>query len=295
MDPILEPSLPGLEPYYHDGLITIYRGDCQQIAPRLAQVDLLLTDPPYGIGVCPRGTIESTPTERSRRKSSIRAACTRFEPVTWDSAPPASWLLQMLMDRARWAVLWGGNYYSAMSPSSCWLVWDKKVPTGVGFADCELAWTNLRRAVRVFRWRWSGMLQEDMSNKELRVHPTQKPVPLMTWCIGLAKGVRSILDPFMGSGSTLIAAQRLGIRAIGIDQHEPYCASAVARLQEDRLRFPPGSAEPNSTPLRPCSSNPVSRLSSGGSGPVPVRPRDGWVPRKRRAAKRSCRSSGSGA
>lgn len=228
------PILGQIRPYYHDGLVTIFHGDCRQIAPLLPQCDVLLTDPPYGIGVCPRGTIGSDPTLRSRRRHRIRARCTRFRPVTWDSAPPDPWVLEMLVSRARWAILWGGNYYPRMPRASCWLVWDKRVPVGVGWADAELAWTNLRRAVRLFRWRWSGMLQEDMRNKERRVHPTQKPVPLMEWCLSKVPGVRSVLDPYMGSGSTLVAAQRLGIRAVGIEQDEGYCAAAVERIREDR-------------------------------------------------------------
>ncbi len=218
-------SAPPVPPYYDDGLITIYRGDCRQIVPWLPRFDLLLADPPYGIGVAPKGTVGGT--------AKARIPSTRFRPVTWDSAPPPPWLLEMLIDHAKWAVLWGGNYYRSLGRSSCWLVWDKR-NDATSFADCELAWTNFRRAVRIYRWRWNGMLQEDMRNKELRVHPTQKPVSLMTWCIGWAKGATSILDPFMGSGTTLVAAQRLGLRAVGIERDESYCAAAVRRLQEDK-------------------------------------------------------------
>lgn len=235
--PFSAASLAHLSPFYDDGLITIYHGDCRRIVPQLPPVDLLLTDPPYGINVAPKGQVGGAP--HARIKS------TRFKPVTWDSAPPPPWLLEMLISHARASVLWGGNYYRSLAPASCWLVWDKRNDK-TSFADCELAWTNFKRAVRIFRWRWSGMLQEDMKNKERRVHPTQKPVPLMSWCIGWAKAPTSILDPFMGSGTTLIAAQRLGLRAIGIDQDKAYCAASVARLREDKERShapEPGSAK----------------------------------------------------
>lgn len=91
-------------PYYRKNGITIYHGDCRKIAPLLDRCDLLLTDPPYGIGVCPTGTIGDSRRKRARRI----ALCTRFKPVTWDDHPPAPWVLQMLISRARWSVLWGG-------------------------------------------------------------------------------------------------------------------------------------------------------------------------------------------
>lgn len=216
------PTAPRLgHPYYDDGQITIYLGDCRQVAPLLPTFDLLLADPPYGIGLAPNGR--------------VGRGGTQFEPVTWDSAPPAPWVLQMLISRARWQVLWGGNYYEGLARATCWLVWDKVNGT-TNFADCELAWTNYRRAVRMLRWRWCGALQQDMQNKETRVHPAQKPVPLLEWCMGWVPEARTVLDPYMGSGSTLVAAQRRGLRAVGIDSHEPYCALAVQRLQEDRAR-----------------------------------------------------------
>ncbi len=261
----------GIRPYWSDGQVTIYHGDCRQIVPLLPTVDLLLTDPPYGINVCARGTIGSDPTPRSRRRHRIAARCTRFGRVTWDAAPPEPWVLEMLISRAKWAVLWGGNYYPRMERATCWLVWDKKVPSGVGFAHAELAWTNLNRAVRLFRWRWSGMLQEDMAKKERRVHPTQKPVALMEWCIGKARGAQTILDPFMGSGTTLLAARRAGLTAIGIDREESYCEAAVKRLQEDRGDDTMGGLE--SSPERCTASGP--RIVAPPMRPAAVRRRSG--------------------
>jgi DNA modification methylase len=216
-------------PYYDDGLITIFHGDCRKIVPLLPTFDLLLTDPPYGINVAKKGIVGSSPTALSKRTGKS-LPCTKFEPVEWDKAQPPSWVLHMLLAHANNAILWGGNFYEDLDRASCWLVWDKDNGK-TSFADCELAWTNMKKAVRMFRWRWNGMLQQDMKNKEKRVHPTQKPVALMEWCISHAKAPQSILDPYMGSGSTLLAAQRLGIRAVGIDMHEAYCAAAVERLR----------------------------------------------------------------
>lgn len=222
------PRLP--KPYYQDKLVTIYHGDCRQIVPLLPKADLLLTDPPYGINVCAKGTIGTSPKPGNKRKSKCMAKCTHFGRVDWDHAPPPTWLLQMLLDAAKWQIIWGGNYYPQIGPSRGMLVWDKR-NDATAFADAELAWTNLNKAVRIFRWRWNGFLQEDMKNKETRVHPTQKPVPLMEWCIGHIKPTPNlILDPYMGAGSTLLAAKARGIPCIGIDQHSPYLDKAILRI-----------------------------------------------------------------
>jgi DNA modification methylase len=109
-------------------------------------------------------------------------------------------------------------------------VWDKR-NDGVDFSNCELAWANFPRAVRVFRWRWNGCLQEDMRNKEKRLHPTQKPLAVINWCIMLSPKSETIFDPFMGSGTTLVAAKQLGRRAIGIELERKYCRIAVERLE----------------------------------------------------------------
>ena len=137
------------------------------------------------------------------------------------------------MEVSQYQIIFGGNYFG-LPPSSCWLVWDKD-NTG-DFADCELAWTNLKKAVRRLKWRWNGMLQENMANKELREHPTQKPLEVMKWAMKHApEDCQTILDPFMGSGTTLRAAKDLGRKAIGIEIEEKYCEIAVNRLRQEVL------------------------------------------------------------
>jgi len=146
---------------------------------------------------------------------------------------------------SKYQVFFGGNYFS-LPPSSCWLVWDK-VNGESDFADCELAWTNFPKAVRRIQWRWAGMLQEDMSNKEYRCHPTQKPLAVMKWVISQApKECKTLLDPFMGSGTTLVAAKALGLSAIGVEMDESYCESAAKRLSQEILDFssPEATHEP---------------------------------------------------
>lgn len=214
--------MPIPEPYYQDELTTIYHGDCAEIAPLLGKFDLLLTDPPYGIG-------KNLPAaNKSSNNGPLR---TNFaDNLEWDKEAPTTKLLTLLRTCATHSIIFGGNYFE-LPPSSCWLVWDKD-NGDLSFADCELAWTDLTKPVRKFTWRWNGMLQEDMKNKELRVHPTQKPLPLMHWCLTHVPDAKTVLDPFMGSGTTLLAAKQKGLRAVGIEMNERYCHDAADRLRQ---------------------------------------------------------------
>jgi DNA modification methylase len=215
--------------------IAIYHGDCLSVLASMPAIDrragLLLTDPPYGIGEA-RGKNSSRSKPFGKSRSRIIHA-TDYGVAEWDNAPPDSWLLSFVRSLAPWQIVFGGNFFD-LPPSSCWLVWDKD--NSGDFADCELAWTNLPKAVRKFVWRWNGMLQEDMANKEQRWHPTQKPEAVMRWAIGQAPDdCAVILDPFMGSGTTLRAAKDLGRRAIGIEIEERYCEIAAKRLSQEVL------------------------------------------------------------
>ncbi len=208
-----QPSLPA--PYYQDSLVTLYHGDAAALLPLLPRADLLLTDPPYGIGIARRGRIGNG---------------RRFAPKAWDNAPPAPWLIQLAISRAKHAIIWGGTYLG-LGRATCSLVWDKR-NDGLSFSQAELAWTNLPSlAVRLFRYRWSGAVQEPGHPREIRLHPTQKPVPLLDWCLGKARHPASVIDPFAGSASTLVAARARGIPAIGIELDEDYCRLAAERLR----------------------------------------------------------------
>jgi DNA modification methylase len=213
-----------VKPYYQDSAVTIWHGDCREIVPTLGRFDLLLTDPPYGIGAYSSGTMGGAGLAKQ----------SRFEPTEWDAETPPRELLDALIASCGKAVLWGGNYYPANSASRAWLVWDKLTGSNT-FADCELAWTNLDCAVRKFTLRWQGMLRGGEARKSKRVHPTQKPVELMTWCIGLAGDVQTILDPFAGSGTTGRAAKDLGRKAVLIEREERYCQIAARRLAQEVL------------------------------------------------------------
>lgn len=214
-------------PYYDSDGITIYNADCRKVLPWIDPVDLLLTDPPYGIGA-------DKNMRANKQHGKALAPSKDYGAGDWDSEPPPRWFLDAAQEVASNAILWGGNYYGLPS-SSCWLVWDKDNGDN-GYADCELAWTNLTRAVRKFKWKWQGMLQENMGDKkEHRVHPTQKPLALMRWCLSLVPDAETVLDPFAGSGTTLVAARLEGRKAIGIEINEKYCEAAANRLAQRTL------------------------------------------------------------
>ncbi len=218
-----------MKPYFEDGFATIYHGDCHEILPTIPKVDLVLTDPPYGIerdkGMGDLGYDGFG--NRSKRQPKQYAGA-------WDSEEQRPKSFSDVLGISPLVIIWGGNYFSNILPqSNKWLVWNK-LQTMPSYSDCELAWTNLHgNAVKMFTLNGSGL----MATEKERVHPTQKPVSLMAWCLGKAEEARVILDPFMGSGTTLVAAKQLGRRAIGIELDEKYCEIAANRLRQEYLRF----------------------------------------------------------
>ena len=209
-----------VDPYYEDESVTIYNADCRDVLPTLDKVDLVLTDPPYGIG-------EAAGKNKSRGQLAVPKD---YGVDTWDDEPVSPELMDAVRAAGRTQIIFGGNYYD-LPPTPCWLIWDKE--NSGDFADAEMAWTNMKSAVRLFRWMWNGMLQGDMKHKERRYHPTQKPVPVMRWCIERAgEGIETIVDPFMGSGTTLRAAKDMGKHAIGIEREEKYCEIAANRMSQ---------------------------------------------------------------
>lgn len=217
-----------MKPYYQDNSVTIYHGDCRDILPTLDPVDLVLTDPPYGIG-------EAAGKNKSR---GLLAASKDYGNAKWDDKPIDIDLIHLVLGAGNNTILFGGNYY-ALNPNGCWLIWDKQNGE-TDFADCEMAWTNLPGAVRRIIYKWQGMLQQNMRDKDERKHPTQKPLSVMKWCIDQAdlktkKEITTILDPFMGSGTTLRAAKDLGRKAIGIEIEEKYCEIAAKRMSQEVL------------------------------------------------------------
>ena len=168
------------------------------------KVDAVITDPPYGIGIA---------------ANPVRQAHTKLD---WDSAPPADNLIQQCVDAGTIAVLWGGNYFD-LPPSQCFFVWDKIQPQDFSLAMCEMAWTNKKGPAKMFR-------QSVLSYK--KEHPTQKPVDLMKWCIDMVGSPNSVLDPFMGSGTTGVAAVQMGKQFIGIEREQSYFDIACERIEK---------------------------------------------------------------
>lgn len=213
-----------IKPYYEHNGITIYHGDCREIMPQLGKFDLLLTDPPYGIGRA-NGM-------GGMGRGFMRGFRRRYEGA-WDSEPPID-LIKQAITAAEVAIIWGGNHFAdALPRQNKWLVWDKE-QTMPSYSDAELAWTTLDgTAVKMFRQCGAGLMAVERD----RVHPTQKPRALIKWCIGLAGDVKTILDPFAGSGTTGRAAKDLGLSCTLIEIEEKYCEIAARRMGQEVLEF----------------------------------------------------------
>jgi len=183
--------------------------------------DLAIVDPPYGIGI--DGGIGG----------GVLAQKSSFVKKNWDNDAPKKEYFNELFRVSKNQIIWGANHFIERinKNSSCWIVWDKDNGKN-NFADCELAWTSFKTAVRKFTYRWQGMLQGNMKNKEIRIHPTQKPVALYTWLLNnYAKKGDKILDTHVGSASSLIACHKLGFQYVGFEIDEDYFKAATERLE----------------------------------------------------------------
>jgi site-specific DNA-methyltransferase (adenine-specific) len=213
------------------GLATLYLGDCREIAPGLERPAAVISDPPYGVSLNTR----TVSTNRHRGGEFGLSGSADFPEVVGDDAPfdAAAW-----QDAAAAVVLWGGNHFGGMPSASRWLVWDKRCGGAPDDnADCEMAWTNVGGPARIHRQLWRGFFRQGEENAAIagaKEHPTQKPVALMRWCIEQAKvppgGV--ILDPYMGSGSTGVAAVTMGHPFIGIEIEPRYFDTACRRIEQ---------------------------------------------------------------
>ena len=200
--------------------MTIYHGDCAEVIESMGThwgerlFDLLLTDPPYGIGFA------AQPTKWQRRAGQA--------PESWDDQPADASLLAWVRSMAKFQIVWGGNYFD-LPPQRCWLSWYKPdAPPSMG--NVEYAWTNLDQNSRQIS------VSIGATNAERVGHPNQKPEAVMLWALQQApESVRTVLDPFVGSGTTLVACKRVGLESVGIEREERYCEMAARRLQQESL------------------------------------------------------------
>jgi len=202
---------------------TLYLGDSFEILPELGTFDALVTDPPYGIGYDKNAHKKS-----GEQYGNSTAKRRTYTLKTWDNEPLSKEKLDYLRSITLYQIVWGGNYFE-VPPSSCWLVWDK-MNGNTNFADCELAWTNLKSAVRMKKHLWNGYSRKNL--EERYNHPTQKPLDLMKWCIEkLPSDIETIIDPFLGSGTTLMACADMQKHGVGIEQDLEYFDLACKRLE----------------------------------------------------------------
>ena len=209
------------------GNAELWLGDCLEILPTLPKADAVITDPPYGIGEddkAARARVPSAPRLNLRRPYFVDRGS-----FNWDVRPDAE-TIDAVRSAGTQCIIWGGNYLPLPNCQK-WLIWDKQA-TG-DFAPCEMAWSNLNGALRMHRQMWNGMLRSGEENQGgySKEHPTQKPVALMRWCIDQCDKPTTILDPFMGSGTTGVACMNLGRKFIGIEIEPKYFDIACERIE----------------------------------------------------------------
>lgn len=192
------------------GAARLICADCRDVLPTLPRVDAVVTDPPYGIGA------DEKPVRGSQK----------HEQLGWDRQRPPIEVFNLILAAAPSSVIWGGNYFADfLPPTMRWLVWDK-IQDGFSLSDCEFAWTSEQKAARIFRY------SRGAANQDGKEHPTQKPVALMKWCINFFPKAETILDPFMGSGTTGVAAVQMGRKFIGIEREPKYFDIAAKRIED---------------------------------------------------------------
>ena len=194
--------------------------------------DLAIVDPPYGIDIHKMNYTQSTKGGVAKRKDYSNVG-------DWDSSTPNNEYFKELFRISKNQIIFGGNYFNLPLTKS-WLVWDKRTQDKYSndFADCELAWNSFNEPAKIFRWLWSGMMQQDMKNKEVRIHPTQKPVKLYEWLLmNYAKEGDKILDTHLGSGSIAIACHNLKFDLTACELDAEYFKAAQKRLKKHQQQM----------------------------------------------------------
>jgi len=207
------------------GDATLYLGDCRDILPTLPKVDAVITDPPYGIGADEAAANAAKQRIAAAGKTKAGRGWAYYGDTAWDSSRPDKECFDLLLPAGTVVIVWGGNYFTDwLPPSMKWLSWDKG-QDGFSLADFELAWTNQNKAARRINY------PRALALKDVKQHPTQKPLAVMKWCIDQAGNPQTILDPFMGSGTTGVAAVQMGRKFIGIEREPKYFDIACQRIE----------------------------------------------------------------
>lgn len=232
-------KLPGVKRVEVIGGQTLIEADCMDVMPTLGRFDAVVTDPPYGVlNLDGEG---STTAVRKYKRTNLGVFAKRAiaKEASWDVAPSDE-AIKFILDAGEQAIIWGGNYFN-LPPSRAILVWDKEQPWP-NFSQVEIAWTNLQRPAALFKVSSS----RGAPNKQ---HPTQKPIAVMEWCLGFIPKAQTILDPFLGSGTTLVACQKLGRMGTGIEIDPDYFDIACRRVEE-AARQPDLFVTPPETPTQ---------------------------------------------
>lgn len=213
--------------------LDIYNADCMPALEKMDdnQFDLAIVDPPYGIGDIIRHG-------KGGKQKAENHLFNDGKDMAWNKKIPHISYFRELQRISKNQIIWGGNYFSHLLDSSrCWLIWDKD-NKGSSFADAEMAWTSFDKVVSIFKYTWNGMIQDDMKNKEVRIHPTQKPVALYKWLLkNYAKEGDTILDTHCGSCSIAIACHDYGFDLTAYELDTDYYNAAMARIKEHTDQF----------------------------------------------------------
>lgn len=204
----------------------VYNMDCLEYMQSLPDnyFDLCIADPPYGISF---GTFNRT----NKTSDGVRFKANRYHNADWDDSIPSDMLFNELLRVSKDAIIWGGNYFPILWKNGCkgFIFWDKKQPVS-NFSDGELAYTTFNKVARCFRFPYYGNINSEAN----RIHPTQKPVALYAWLLKeYAKEGQKIFDPFLGSGSSRIAAYKMGFDFVGCELDKDYFSAQEERFQKE--------------------------------------------------------------
>lgn len=205
--------------------IELINEDCMSVMARYPDkyFDLAIVDPPYGISENGNRDLQPKGAASKRKK---------YNPSLWNCDKPNKEYWEELFRVSKNQIVWGGNYFTDfLPPSRCWIIWDKRgTCPGNDFADCEMAWTSFSGSVRKFTWLWNGMLQQNMGNKQNRIHPTEKPFELYKYLLKeRCEDGYKILDTHLGSGSIAIACNEFGYDLVGCEIDKDYYDTAIKR------------------------------------------------------------------